>query len=140
MTYVSYFRGAVWTPVALFPPVWLLDTVMSTRAPITLEQIFLIYVLALGTVAYFIFAIWASHKIKIKTESEILRLAWWAPVIFIPFYGTPWIIYGLINILLGDMSGLGMLFMWLAYTPYFLITGYVFSAIFISIYKVVNKS
>lgn len=97
MTYISYFRGAVWTPVALFPPAWLLDTVMSTRAPITLEQILLIYVLALGTVAYFIFAIWASHKIKIKTESEILRLAWWAPVIFIPFYGTPWIIYGVIR-------------------------------------------
>lgn len=77
--------------------------------------------------AYPIFAIWATRHIKKKSEQAIVRLIWWAPIIFIPFYGVPWVLYGLAHIVMGDMSGLGMALLWIAFAPYIIVVGYIFS-------------
>lgn len=61
-----------------------------------------------------------------KTDPQLLRLAYWAPIVFIPFYGIFWFLYGLGNLLLGDGSGIGMMFAWVVFLPYELVLGYVF--------------
>lgn len=99
------------------------------------KQILLIYGLSFGALAYPIFATWATYYIQQKTERTIIRLLWWAPFIFVPFYGVPWVIYGLINIAMGKTSGIGMAILWVSFTPYILALGYTFSAITFVIYK-----
>ncbi|WMI99844.1 hypothetical protein RBU55_30670 [Pseudomonas chlororaphis subsp. aurantiaca] len=140
MTYSSYFKGAVWMPAIILPVLLITDAFYFSEPPKGgVEQFFLIYVLGFGLVAYFIFALWASRVINRKTAREVTRLAWWAPVIFIPFYGVPWLLYGLANLLLGKTSGLGMMFLWLAYVPYVLVAGYFFATTSVLISKVVIK-
>lgn len=90
--------------------------------------------------AYPIFAIWATRYIKKKSEPAIVRLIWWAPVIFIPFYGIPWVLYGLTHIVMGEMSGLGMALLWVAFAPYIIVVGYIFSIAIFVIYKLFFQS
>lgn len=136
MRCLSYFKAAIWLPAIIIPALLVIDGIYFS-APLNggWEQILQIYLLGFGPVSYCIFALWASRRISMKSEPDIIRLAWWAPVIFIPFYGVPWIVYGLLYLLGGSISGLGLMVVWLAYTPYILIAGYFFSAVSIFIFK-----
>lgn len=98
------------------------------------------YGLWFGTLAYLTFAAWASWYIKKKSESAIVRLVWWAPIVFIPFYGIPWIAYGLFHVVMGDMSGFAMAVLWVAFSPYIIVVGYVFVVLTIVIYQMFFKS
>lgn len=104
-----------------------------------MEQFILVYVLGFGLAAYVLFAFFSLRVISKKTEAEVLRLTKWAPVIFIPFYGIPWIIYGAGCLMFGRLAGLGMIFLWLAYTPYVLVVGAFFSVLIILIFKAMRK-
>ena len=95
----------------------------------------LTYGLSFGIIAYPIFAIWATRLINKNPEAYIAKLIWWAPIIFIPFYGVPWMVYGLFHILMGDMSGIAMALLWVALSPYIVVVGYTFSAATFVIYK-----
>ncbi|MBU6956148.1 hypothetical protein KRR23_00095 [Pseudomonas sp. CVAP len=140
MTYSNYFKGALWVPAIILPALLVVDAVYFSPLPNAgMEQLFQIYVLGFGLAAYVIFAFWASRVIDKKSERDVVRLAWWAPVIFIPFYGAPWILYGLLYLLSGSVSGLGLMVMWLAYTPYILVVGYFFSIVVIAFYKAIIK-
>jgi hypothetical protein len=101
---------------------------------------FLTYGLWFGTPAYLIFAIWATWYIKKKPEPVIARLIWWAPVIFIPFYGVPWILYGLLHIAMGEPSGIGMALLWVSFSPYIIVLGYVFSGVTFVVYEMFFKT
>jgi len=140
MTYLKYFKGAVWAPAIILPLLLVADALLP---PVTRfvagEQFFQMYVLAFGVAGYFVFALWASRIINKKTEAEVARLVWFAPVVFIPFYGVPWILYGLIYLVTGDVSGLGLMVYWLGFIPYFLIVGYFFSIATGVVYLVVRR-
>jgi hypothetical protein len=130
----KFFQIAIWLPFIGLLAILLGDW-MYQRPNISTEQVFLIYWLGFGVLAYPIFAIWATQYINKKSEPAIVRLIWWAPIIFIPFYGVPWVLYGLAHIVMGDMSGIGMAWLWLAFSPYIIVVGYIFSIVAFAIYK-----
>ena len=133
-----FFQIAIWTPAALFLSLPLLEHL--SRGTKNFESMFLTYGLWFGTPAYLIFAIWAKWNIKKRWEPVIARLIWWAPVIFIPFYGVPWILYGLLHIAMGEPSGIGMALLWVAFSPYIIIIGYLFSWATFVIYEMFFKT
>ncbi|MBA4359139.1 MAG: hypothetical protein C0411_00185 [Pseudomonas sp.] len=101
------------------------------------QQMLLIYVLSFGIPAYIAFALWAMRALNGKTEQQILKSVWRAPLTFIPFYAIPWVIYGLAHVLLGSLAGFPMMFGWLAFLPYLLIAGYVVSGLTVALYRTV---
>lgn len=140
MTYSSYFKGALWGPAVILPLLLIADAVLPPATPIGgWEQAFQMYILSFGLAAYVMFACWASRVINRKTEQEVVRLAWWAPVIFIPFYGVPWFLYGVAYLVSGRVAGLGLMILWLAYIPYLLVAGYFCSIVTIVIYHVIKR-
>ena len=140
MTYLKYFKGAVWAPAIILPLLLVADALLP---PVTRfvagEQFFQMYVLAFGVAGCFVFALWVSRIINKKTEAEVARLVWFAPIVFIPFYGVPWILYGVIYLVAGDVFGLGLMVYWLGFIPYFLIVGYFFSIATGVVYLVVRR-
>jgi hypothetical protein len=139
MNRLRFFHAAIWTPFALLSFALLGGWIIEDRQDMLFEQLFLIYGLSFGTLAYPLFALWACRKITNKTEQAIIRLIWLAPLIFIPFYGIPWIIYGLVNLVMGNTSGVGMLFLWISFAPYILVVGYSTSTITFFINKFINS-
>jgi len=140
MTYTNFFKVTIWLPAVLLPILLVLDALYFSK-PLQggMEQFILVYVLGFGLAAYVLFAFFSLRVISKRTESEVLRLTKWAPVIFIPFYGIPWIIYGVGCLMFGRLAGLGMIFLWLAYTPYVLVVGAFFSVLIILIFKAMRK-
>lgn len=140
MTYTNYFKVAVWVPAILLPSLLMLDAFFFSK-PLDggVEQFILVYILGFGLVAYILFAAFSSRVISTKTEPEVIRLTWWAPVIFIPFYAGVWILYGVGCLMFGRAAGFGMMFMWLAYIPYFLFFGVLASAVAILLFKLMDK-
>ncbi|MBD9613363.1 hypothetical protein IB245_17855 [Pseudomonas sp. PDM02] len=106
-------------------------------AILDLQQRLLIYVLSFGIPAYIAFALWATRVMNGKTEQQILRSVWRAPLTFIPFYAAPWVIYGMAHVFLGSFAGFPMMFGWLAFLPYLLIAGYVISGVTVALYRTV---
>ena len=140
MTYVSYFKTAIWLPMVVLPALLLLDALyFSSPLRGGMEQFVLIYVLGFGLVAYVLFAVFSTRLISRRTELEVVRLAWWAPVVFIPFYGVPWVVYGIGCLAFGRLAGLGMMFLWLTYIPYVLVVGAFFSVVTVVAFKVLSK-
>lgn len=135
MKKLAFFRITIWIPAVLLCLILLWEGITEERQGMPLEQLFLIYGLGFGTLAYPMFAAWACRRIEHKTEHEIIRLLWLAPLLFIPFYGIPWIIYGLVNLIFGNTSGVGMLFVWISYSPYILAVGYFISTLTFFIHK-----
>lgn len=140
MTYTGYFKVAVWMPAILLPILLAVDAAYFSK-PLNggVEQFVLVYALGFGLVAYVLFAAFSCRVIRKKTELEVIKLAWWAPIIFIPFYGLPWVLYGVGYLVTGRPAGLGMMFMWLAYIPYFLFFGFLVSAIVVFVFKLMSK-
>ena len=140
MTYVSYFKTAIWLPMVVLPVLLLLDALyFSSPLRGGMEQFVLIYVLGFGLVAYVLFAVFSTRLISRRTELEVVRLAWWAPVVFIPSYGVPWVVYGIGCLAFGRLAGLGMMFLWLTYIPYVLVVGAFFSVVTVVAFKVLSK-
>lgn len=140
MTYVSYFKTAIWLPMVVLPVLLLLDAFyFSSPLRGGMEQFVLIYVLGFGLVAYVLFAVFSTRLISRRTELEVVRLAWWAPAVFIPFYGVPWVVYGIGCLAFGRLAGLGMMFLWLTYIPYVLVVGAFFSVVTVVAFKVLSK-
>ncbi|MBV4472775.1 hypothetical protein [Pseudomonas botevensis] len=140
MTYTGYFKVAVWMPAIFLPFLLVLDAFYFSK-PLSggIEQFILVYILGFGLAAYIPFAAFSSRVISNRTKSEVIRLAWWAPVLFIPFYGAPWVLYGAGCLVAGRSAGLGMMFMWLAYIPYFLFFGVLLSAIAVFAFKLMDS-
>lgn len=134
MAYAKYFKIMLWTPVLMLLTAFLLlGKADDNLALEKLEGVFLLF----GLPAYCVFAVWATKKINKKTELQVVRLVWWAPVMFIPFYGGAWLMSGLSHLLVGDVAGLGMMVSWIVLLPYELMLGYVFVFLVIAVYKVV---
>lgn len=133
-----FFQISIWVPAALLLSLPFLE--ILSRGKGSLADMLVTYGLWFGTLAYLIFAAWASWYIKQKTEPAIARLVWWAPLVFIPFYGIPWIAYGLFHVAMGDMSGFAMAVLWVAFSPCIIVVGYVFVVLTIVVYQIFLKS
>lgn len=129
-----FFQIAIWLPFIGLLIILLGDWIYQ-KYDISTEQTVLIYWLGFGVLAYPVFAIWATRYIKKKSEPAIVRLIWLAPIIFIPFYGVPWVLYGLAHIVMGEMSGIGMALLWVSFSPYIIVVGYVFSGATFVVYE-----
>lgn len=128
-----FFQIVIWAPAILLLSLPLLE--YMSRGPQSFEDMLLTYGLSFGLLAYPVFAIWATRYMKKKSEPTIVRLIWWAPLIFIPFYGVPWVLYGLAHIVMGEMSGIAMALLWVTLSPYIIVVGYMFSMAAFVIYK-----
>lgn len=133
-----FFQLALWAPAALLLSLPFLEVL--SRGKGSLEDMLVTYGLWFGTLAYLTFAAWAGCYIKKKTEPAIVRLVWWSPIVFIPFYGAPWVAYGFFNVAMGDMSGFAMAVLWVAFSPCIIVVGYVFVVLTILVYQVFFKS
>ncbi|WP_159971584.1 hypothetical protein [Pseudomonas sp. 8Z] len=133
-----FFQISIWTPAALLLSLPFLE--VWSRGKGSLEDVLVTFGLWFGALAYLTFAVWASCYIKKKSESAIVRLAWFAPLVFIPFYGIPWVAYGLFHVAMGDVSGFAMAVLWVAFSPCIVIAGYVFVALTLVVYEVFLKS
>lgn len=134
MACAKYFKIMLWTPVFMLLTAFLL--LSNAGDDLTLEKVegfFLLF----GLPAYCVFAVWATKKINKKTELQVVRLVWWAPVLFFPFYGGAWLISGLGHLLVGDVAGLGMMVSWIVLLPYELMLGYCFVFLVVAVYKIV---
>jgi hypothetical protein len=133
-----FFKVAAWAPAALLLSLPFIEHL--SRGTESFESMFLTYGLWFGTPAYLAFAMWATWYIKSKSERSVVRLIWWAPLIFIPFYGTPWIAYGLFHAATGEASGIAMALLWVGFSPYIIAAGYVFAAVSFVIYEMFFRS
>jgi len=70
-----------------------------------------------GLFPYVAFSVFMFRKIRTKTEDQIVRLMWWSPIWFIPFFGLAWFLLGLVMLMMVVWIGL------LLYIPMF---GYFF--------------
>lgn len=132
-----FFQIALWAPAVLLLSLPFLEVL--SRGKVSIEDMLVTYGLWFGTLAYLIFAAWATRSIKTKSEPAIVRLIWWGPFIFIPFYGIPWIVYGLFHVAEGETSGFAMAVLWLAFSPYIILAGYFFVALTLAIYQIFFK-
>lgn len=133
----NFFRVALWSPLLVMLALTLVEQGDEYAAVLDWQQMLLIYVLSFGIPAYIAFALWAMRALNGKTEQQILKRVWRAPLTFIPFYAVPWVIYGLAHVLLGSLAGFPMMFGWLAFLPYLLIAGYVVSGLTVALYRTV---
>lgn len=133
-----FFKVAVWAPAALLLSLPFIEHLSGGTESV--KSMLLTYGLWFGTPAYVIFAMWATWYIKRKSEPSAVRLIWWAPIIFIPFYGTPWIAYGLFHAATGEASGIAMALLWVGFSPYIIAAGYVFAAVSFVIYEMFFRS
>lgn len=133
----NFFRVALWSPLLVMLALTLVEQGDEYAAVLDWQQMLLIYVLSFGIPAYIAFALWAMRALNGKTEQQILKSVWRAPLTFIPFYAVPWVIYGLAHVLLGSLAGFPMMFGWLGFLPYLLIAGYVVSGLTVALYRTV---
>jgi hypothetical protein len=133
----NFFRVALWSPLLVMLALTLVEQGNGHAAILDLQQRLLIYVLSFGVPAYIAFALWATRVMNGKTEQQILRSVWRAPLTFIPFYAAPWVFYGMAHVFLGSFVGFPMMFGWLAFLPYLLIAGYVISGVTVALYRTV---
>ncbi len=130
-----FLKIALWTPAVVFVVLLYLDWAEGYSRVSGWEQFLAIYVLTFGIPAYIAFALWATRALNGKTEQQILKSVWRAPLTFIPFYAAPWVIYGLAHVLLGRLAAFPMMFGWLAFLPYLLIAGYVVAGLTVALYR-----
>ncbi|MGE8149279.1 hypothetical protein ACQKP7_29470 [Pseudomonas frederiksbergensis] len=133
----NFFKAALWFPLLVMLALTLVEQGNEHAAVLDLQQMLLIYVLTFGIPAYIAFALWATRALNGKTEQQILKSVWRAPLTFIPFYAAPWVICGLAFALMGNLAGFPMMVGWLAFLPYLLIAGYVVSGLTVALYRTV---
>ena len=79
-----------------------------------------------GLFPYAAFSVFMFRKIRTKTEDQIVRLMWWSPIWFIPFFGLAWFLLGLVMLMIGNLGGFGMMIIWVAFILYIPMFGYFF--------------
>lgn len=132
-----FLMTALWIPIAVLVVLMILDWTTGHSGATDWKQFLTIYVLWFGIPSYLAFATWATRVLSTLTERQILKRVWYAPLTFIPFYAAPWLIGGLVLVLLGNLGWFPMMVGWLAFLPYLLIAGYVVSGLTVALYRTV---
>ncbi|WP_347902755.1 hypothetical protein [Pseudomonas purpurea] len=129
-----FFRVALWLPLVLLLGAMLGEWLDGSAQRLDTRQVVMICVFAFGPLAYLVFAVWATRSLNGRTEKQVLRSVWLAPLLFIPFYAGAWVLYGVVTLLTGDLVGFGMMVMWVVLLPYLLIAGYFISGLTVALY------
>lgn len=130
-----FLGAALWVPIIAFEVLVYLESTVGFPKAFNWEQFLTMQGLWFGALAYIVFAAWATRRLSRTTEQQIVKKIWCAPLMFIPFYAAPWVIGGLGLLLFGQLSGLGMMVMWVAFLPYLLGVGYVISGLTVALYR-----
>lgn len=130
-----FLGAALWVPIIAFEVLIYLESTVWFPKAFDWKQFLTMQGLWFGALAYIVFAAWATRKLSRTTEQQIVKKIWCAPLMFIPFYAAPWVIGGLGLLLFGQLSGLGMMVMWVAFLPYLLGVGYVISGLTVALYR-----
>lgn len=123
---------ALWIPLVVLLLIALEDRLSDL--PTTVE-LFETFGLALGIPAYTAFALVEMRLLRGKSEQRILNRIWLGPLVFIPFYAAPWMIFRLAEMLCGSSSDIAVMFGWVVFIPCVLIVGYVVAGLTIAVYR-----
>lgn len=135
MTSARFFRAAIFLPLILFPLAILDKWSNGTAGELfdfdLMAWRYFLYEIGFifGVLPYVAFSIFMFRKIRTKTEKQIIRLMWWSPIWFIPFFGLAWFLLGLVVLLTGNLEGLGMMVGWVGLLLYIPLFGYFFVAL-----------
>ncbi|WP_283189453.1 hypothetical protein [Pseudomonas sp. PMCC200344] len=125
---------ALWIPLVVLLLMVLGDRVSENS---TTVMSFETFGLVFGIPAYIIFALSEMRLMRGKNEQQILNRIWLGPLVFIPFYAAPWMLFRVAKWFSGHPSGGAMIFEWVAYVPTLLVVGYVVSGLTVALYRTV---
>ena len=113
MTSARFFQGALFFPFVLLLTATIIEAWESSLL-LALDwkawRAFLFFWgFVYGLFPYTVFGIFMFRKIRTKNEKQIIRLMWWSPIWFVPFFGLAWILLGLVVLMTGNLEGLGVM-------------------------------
>ncbi|QXI22772.1 hypothetical protein HU724_000400 [Pseudomonas iranensis] len=133
---LSFFMAALWLPllaVLAFSSYDLWNGEYSTSES---SGIHWQYLLWWGIPGLLGFSLWMSRSAQRRNEQQALRMVWWAPVKFIPFYAVPWMLYGLFSLIVRPLNDAYMAYGWISVVPFLLIGGYVCAGVTVALYRI----
>ncbi|MBX9410336.1 MULTISPECIES: hypothetical protein [Pseudomonas] len=133
---LSFFMLALWWPLLVVLAISSYDLWSGLYTTHDSSHTYWEFLLWWGIPGLLGFAFWMSRSAKSRTEQQALRMVWWAPVKFIPFYIVPWVIYGVCCLIAGQSQDAYMAFGLIMIVPYLLIGGYVCAAATVALYRI----
>ncbi|WP_226500767.1 hypothetical protein [Pseudomonas sp. MWU16-30322] len=133
---LSFFMGALWWPLLAVLAISSYDLWKGEYSSFDSSEIYWQYPLWWGIPGLLGFSLWMSRSAKSRNEQQALRMVWWAPVKFIPFYAVPWMLYGLLSLVVGQLSDAYMAYGWITIVPFLLIGGYVCAGVTVALYRI----
>jgi hypothetical protein len=134
---LTFFMAALWAPLLLLVSIFTSDFVGGRYSKLDSDYSEWMYVLWRGIPGYVFFAFWTTQTLTGRSEPEVLRMVWLAPLKYIPFYAVPWIIFALGHVFTGHSVSSAMTLGWLFVLPFLLVAGYVFAGLTVALYRTV---
>lgn len=133
---LSFFMAALWLPPLAVLAITSYDLWNGEYLTSESSRIYWQYLLWWGIPGLLGFSLWMSRSAQRRNEQQALRMVWWAPVKFIPFYAVPWMLYGLLSLVVGQLSDAYMAYGWISIVPFLLIGGYVCAGVTVALYRI----
>jgi hypothetical protein len=133
---LNFFMAALWSPLLLILAFSSYGLWIGDHSTFESSETRWVYLLWFGMPGLLLFALWVSRSAKSQSERQALRMVWWAPVKFIPFYAVPWMLYGLFSLIAGPFDDAFMAYSWIMLVPYLLIAGYVCAGVTVALYRI----
>jgi hypothetical protein len=133
---LNFFMAALWWPLLALLAFFSFGLWSSEFSRLESSRIEWLYLLWFGVPGYFVFCLWMSRAAKGRTEQQAVRMVWLAPMKFIPFYGVPWVFYGVCRAFSERSEDSYMAFGWIMVVPYVLIAGYFCAGVTVALYRI----
>ncbi|RBL69407.1 hypothetical protein C3E98_020310 [Pseudomonas sp. MWU13-2625] len=133
---LSFFMAALWLPLLAVLAFTSYDQWNGEYLTPESSGIYWQYLLWWGIPGLLGFSLWMSRSAQSRNEQQALRMVWLAPVKFIPFYALPWMLYGLLSLVVGQLSDAYMAYGWITIVPFLLIGGYVCAGVTVALYRI----
>jgi len=133
---LSFFMAALWWPLLAVLAITSYDLWSGEYSSFDSSETRWQYLLWWGIPGFLGFSLWMSRSAQSRNEQQALRMVWWAPVKFIPFYAVPWMLYGLLSLVVGQLSDAYMAYGWISIVPFLLIGGYVCAGVTVALYRI----
>ncbi|WPN57851.1 hypothetical protein [Pseudomonas sp. P9_31] len=134
---LSFFMVALWWPLLAVLTISSYQLWIGEYTTFDSSHTHWEYLLWWGIPGLLGFSLWMSRSAKSRNEQQALRMVWWAPVKFIPFYIVPWVIYGVCCLIAGQSQDAYMAFGLIMLVPYLLIGGYVCAGLTVALYRTI---
>ncbi|WP_064116653.1 hypothetical protein [Pseudomonas fluorescens] len=133
---LSFFMAALWWPLLAVLAITSYDLWNGEYSSFDSSETRWQYLLWWGIPGFLGFSLWMSRSAQSRNEQQALRMVWWAPVKFIPFYAVPWMLYGLFSLFVGPSRDAYMAYGWISIVPFLLIGGYVCAGVTVALYRI----